>query len=115
MLGRDSQDGEKLGLRRFWRLTLAPSPVLMEMAPDEGTNVDAFELSPIPFPTLPLDETEPFPTVTTVPERVEREECAVEGRSRSSSTWSVCTYGASSFHESSSTRAGVGSIVPSSR
>ena len=85
-LVRNSQDGEKLGLRRLWRLTLAPSPVLMVIELDDGMNVDAFELSPDPLLMLPLDEAEPFPRVTTLPDMAERVECAVEGRSRSSST-----------------------------
>ena len=100
-----------------------PSPVLMVMAPGDGMNVDAFELRPEPLlmlitpAALPFPLALPFVTLMTLPESVESVESAVEGRcsTSESSMWSVCTYGASSFHESSSTRTGVGSTVPSSR
>jgi len=48
----------------------------------------------------------------TVPGSVGSVESAVEGRC---SMWTMCTYDASSFHEPSSTRTGVGSTVPYSR
>lgn len=115
-------------LRRLCRWTaLAPSLVLIVIPLDEGTNEDAFELSPEAL--LELEDvgggddggagTLPTPTavVTEMAEWDESADRLVDGRmswSWSSSTWSVCTYGASSFHESSSTSAGVGSIVPSS-
>lgn len=94
---------------------MVPSLVLMEIAVDEGTNVDAFELSPDPLLIPVPGDVEPLPDPTMIPGRAEGEESVVEGRSKSSSTWMVCTYGASSFHEFSSTRTGVGSTVPSSR
>lgn len=93
---------------------MLPSLVLIVIAGDEGTNVDAFELSPAPLLLILIpmpDDAETLP----IPETAVREECAVEGRSWSSSMWRVCTYGASSLHESSSIRTGVGSTVPSSR
>lgn len=117
---QNPHDGEKLGLWRPWRLTLEPSLFLMEVPLEVGMKAVAFELSPNPLlaPVPALDDVVPFPTATAVPESVvivESVERAVEGRSRPSSTWRVWIYGASSFHESSSTRTSVGSTVPSSR